>query len=33
LDFAGMQILKSLRSRFADLEAWQVGGGHGMLTD
>jgi hypothetical protein len=25
LDFAGMQILKSLRSRFADLKAWPVG--------
>jgi hypothetical protein len=25
LDFAGMQILKSLRARFAGLEAWPVG--------
>jgi hypothetical protein len=25
LDFAGMQILKSLRSRFEDLHAWQPG--------
>ena len=25
LDFAGMQILKSLRGRFEDLEAWPVG--------
>jgi hypothetical protein len=44
LDFAGMQILKSLRSRFENLEAWpvgyeplrvqmQAGGGHGLLTD
>jgi hypothetical protein len=44
LDFAGMQILKSLRSRFADLEAWsvgyeplrvqlEVGGGHGTRAD
>jgi hypothetical protein len=44
LDFAGMQILKSLRSRFEDLEAWpvgyeslriqlQVGGGHGTRAD
>ncbi len=43
LDFAGMQILKSLRSRFAELEAWQVGyeplreklqigGGHGFRS-
>jgi hypothetical protein len=44
LDFAGMQILKSLRSRFADIEAWpvgyealrvllEVGGGHGTRAD
>ena len=44
LDFAGMQILKSLRGRFEDLEAWpvgyeplrvqlQVGGGHGTRAD
>ena len=44
LDFAGMQILKSLRSRFEGLEAWpvgydplrvqlQVGGGHGARAD
>jgi hypothetical protein len=44
LDFAGMQILKSLRSRFEDLEAWPVGyeplrvqlgirGGHGTRVD
>ncbi len=44
LDFAGMQILKSLRSRFEDLEAWPVGyeplrlqlessGGHGARAD
>jgi hypothetical protein len=44
LDFAGMQILKSLRSRFDDLEAWpvgyeplraqlEVGGGHGTRTN
>ncbi len=44
LDFAGMQILKSLRGRFEDLEAWPVGydalrvqlevdGGHGGRAD
>jgi hypothetical protein len=44
LDFAGMQILKSLRSRFEDLEAWpvgyeplrvqlQVGGGYGAWAN
>ena len=44
LDFAGMQILKSLRTRFADLEAWPVGyeplrlqletgGGYGARAD
>ena len=44
LDFAGMQILKSLRGRFADLEAWPVGyeplrvqleqtGGHGVTAE
>jgi hypothetical protein len=44
LDFAGMQILKSLRSRFVDLEAWRIGyeplrlqlevaGGYGARTD
>jgi hypothetical protein len=44
LDFAGMQILKSLRNRFADLQAWpvgyeplrvqlEVGGGHGTRAD
>jgi hypothetical protein len=44
LDFAGMQILKSLRGRFEDLEAWRVGyeplrvqlelaGGHGARAD
>jgi hypothetical protein len=44
LDFAGMQILKSLRGRFEDLKAWPVGyeplrvqleagGGHGTRAD
>jgi hypothetical protein len=44
LGFDGMQILKSLRSRFEGLEAWpvgydplrvqlQVGGGHGARAD
>ena len=44
LDFAGMQILKSLRSRFENLEAWpvgyeppraqlEVGGGHGTRAN
>jgi hypothetical protein len=44
LDFAGMQILKSLRVRFEELEAWPVGyeplrvqlesgGGHGARAD
>jgi hypothetical protein len=44
LDFAGMQILKALRSRFAGLGAWQpgyepmraalgVGGGYGVVAD
>jgi Uncharacterized protein conserved in bacteria C-term(DUF2220) len=44
LDFAGMQILKSLRSRFEGLEAWpvgydplrvqlQAGGGYGTRAD
>jgi hypothetical protein len=44
LDFAGMQILKSLRSRFEDLEAWPLGyeplrvqlevaGGYGAWAD
>jgi hypothetical protein len=44
LDFAGMQILKSLRSRFEDLEAWPIGyeplrvqlaarGGHGTRAN
>jgi hypothetical protein len=44
LDFAGMQILKSLRGRFEELEAWpvgyeplriqlEIGGGHGARVD
>jgi hypothetical protein len=44
LDFAGMQILKSLRGRFSELKAWpigyeplrvrlEVGGGHGTRPD
>jgi Uncharacterized protein conserved in bacteria C-term(DUF2220) len=44
LDFAGMQILKSLRNRFEEIEAWsvgyeplrsqlQLGGGYGVRAD